>query len=82
MLFPSVKQKGLSLGIYYNDSFVGRVTIDGNADLHTALITFSEESDLDFRTLHVYDVCPEPSWKSAQNDETDCPAKKGERLVW
>jgi hypothetical protein len=36
LLFPSIKEKGLRLDIYYRDSFVGRVKLDGDADVHAA----------------------------------------------
>jgi hypothetical protein len=42
LLFPFLKEKGLQLDIYYRDSFVGRVKLDGDADIHAALTAFSE----------------------------------------
>ena len=84
LLFPSLKEKGLRLNIYYRDSFVGRVKLDGDADVHAALTAFSEESDLNFRTFHVYDVCPESPWKRQRsNDEKDSctrPTKKRKKV--
>ena len=65
MLFPALQEKGLGLDVYYYDSFVGRVKVDGDADLHAALTTFMEESDLNFRAFHVYDKCPEPPYKKS-----------------
>ena len=62
MLFSTLQAKGLRLDVYYHDSFVGRVKIDGDADLQEALTTFTEENDLNFRAFHVYDKCPEPSY--------------------
>ena len=80
LLFPSLKEKGLRLNIYYHDSFVGRVKLDGDADVHAALTAFSEESDLNFRTFHVYDVCLEPPWKRQRsNDEMDSCARPTKR---
>ena len=84
LLSPSLKEKGLRLNIYYRDSFVGRVKLDGDADVHAALTAFSEESDLNFRTFHVYDVCPESPWKRQRNnDEKDSctrPTKKRKKV--
>lgn len=80
LLFPSLKEKGLRLNIYYHDSFVGKVKLDGDADVHAALTAFSEESDLNFRSFHVYDVCPEPPWKRQRsNDEMDSCARPTKR---
>ena len=56
MLFPTLQAKGLRLDVYYHDSFVGRMKIDGDADLQAALTTFTEENDLNFRAFHVYDT--------------------------
>ena len=85
LLFPSLREKGLRLNIYYRDSFVGRVKLDGDADVHAALTAFSEESDLNFRTFHVYDVCPERPWKRQRsNDEkgscANRPTKKRKKV--
>ena len=52
-LFPLVKSKGLRLELSYEDSLVRTVKIDGDADMKAALIAFSEEENLSFRTLLV-----------------------------
>ena len=45
-LFPLIKSKGLRLELSYEDSLVGKVTIDGDVDMKSALTAFSEEEDL------------------------------------
>ena len=34
-LFPALQSKGLQLELSYEDSLVGRISIDGDADMHT-----------------------------------------------
>ena len=51
-LFPLIKSKGLRLELSYEDSLVGKVTIDGDVDMKSALAAFSEEEDLSLLRLH------------------------------
>ena len=51
-LFPLIKSKGLRLELSYEDSLVGKVTIDGDVDMKSALTAFSEEEDLSLLRLH------------------------------
>ena len=76
-LFPLIKSKGLRLELSYEDSLVGKVTIDGDVDMKSALTAFSEEEDLSFRTIFVAE-CMKPDVEAqcsrAFNDPP--PAKK------
>ena len=44
-LVELIKSKGLRLELSYEDSLVGKVTIDGDVDMKSALIAFSEGED-------------------------------------
>ena len=59
VLFPALQSKGLRLELSYEDSHVGRISIDGVADVHTALATLVEENYLSFRMLFV-EECVKP----------------------
>ena len=76
-MFPLIKSKGLRLELSYEDSLVGKVTIDGDVDMKSALTAFSEEEDLSFRTIFVAE-CMKPDVEAqcsrAFNDPP--PAKK------
>ena len=48
-LFPL---KGLRLELSYEDALVGKVTIDGDVDMKSALTAFSEEEELSLLHLH------------------------------
>ena len=59
-LFPVIKSKRLRLELTYEDSFVGKVKIDSDKDLQTALKAFAEEENVCFRTLVVSEcIVPE-----------------------
>ena len=51
-LFPLIKCKGLRLELSYEDCVVGKVTIDGDVTMKSALTAFSEEEDLSLLHLH------------------------------
>lgn len=79
-LFPLLKYRGLRLELSYEDSQIGKVTIDGDADMKAALIAFSEEENLSFRTLIVAE-CIKPDIEAQQTRARDfnaphAPAKK------
>ena len=58
-LFPVIKSKR-RLELTYEDSFVGKVKIDSDKDLQTALKAFAEEENVCFRTLVVSEcIIPE-----------------------
>ena len=52
-LFPVIKSKHLRFEMCYEDSFVGKVKIDSDKDVQTALKAFAEEENVAFRTLFV-----------------------------
>ena len=52
-LFPSIEAKGFRLELSYEDSLVGKITIDGDRDMQAALKAFSEEESLEFRVLYI-----------------------------
>ena len=75
---PLVKSKGLRLELSYEYSLVGTVKTDGYADMKAALIAFSEEEKLSFRTLLVTE-CITPEYELHHNIVEKCdapPAKK------
>ena len=51
-LVELIKSKGLRLELSYEDSFIGKVTIDGDVDMKSELTAFSEEEDLSLLHLH------------------------------
>ena len=72
-LFPLIKSKSFRLELSYEDSLVGKITIDGDRDMQAALKAFSEEESLAFRTLTVKEcIKPEIEFKK----EHAPPAKK------
>lgn len=73
-LFPSIKAKGFRLELSYEDSLVGKITIDGDRDMQDALKAFLEEESLEFRTLVVTE-CIKPEIE-IQRKECAPPAKK------
>ena len=81
-LFPTLKSKGLRIEISYEDSLVGIVLIDSNADLQAALTAFAEESNLTYRTLFVEEcVKPEVEVQCSKMQKEKSPPKKSERLA-
>ncbi len=76
-LYPPLKSKGLRLEISYEDSLVGRVSIDGDADMQAALTAFIEESNVTFRTLFVEEcVRPDVEAQCSKLQDTLPPKKK------
>lgn len=74
-LFPLIESKGLRLELSYEDSLVGKITIDGDRDMQDALKAFSEEENLAFRTLSVQE-CIRPDIEFQREKECAPPAKK------
>lgn len=76
-LFPSIEAKGFRLELSYEDSLVGKITIDGDRDMQAALKAFSEEESLEFRTLVVTE-CIKPEIEIQKEKEcTTCKETKG-----
>ena len=76
-LFPKVKSSGLRLDLTYEDEFVGEVSIESDADLKTALTTFMEEGELQYRTIYVSDcVKPVAAVCEVSQNQNQPPKKK------
>ena len=52
-MFPQLKSKGYRLELSYEDSLVGKTTMDSDSDVKE---TFSEEHSLSFRTIFITDA--------------------------
>ena len=80
-LFPTLKSKGLRLEIRYEDSLVGIVSIDSDADVQAALTAFAKESDLTYRTLFVEECMkPEVEIQCSKMQEEKSPPKKKRKV--
>ena len=81
VLFPTLKSKGLRLEIKYEDSLVGIVSIDSDADVQAALTAFAKESDLTYRTLFVEECMkPEVEIQCSKMQEEKSPPKKKRKV--
>ena len=80
-LFPTLKSKGSRLEISYEDSLVGIVSIDSDADVQAALTAFAEESKLTYRTLSVEEcVKPEVEVQCSKMQKEKSPPKKKRKV--
>ena len=74
-MFPQLK--GCRLELSYEDSLVGRVTMESNSDVKEALLEFLEESSLSFRTIFITE-CLKPTAEA--RDQDMLPPKKMKRV--
>ena len=79
-LFPLLKCKGLRFNLSYEDSLVGTVTIDSDSDMKSALLAFTEEESLTFRTIRVSE-CIKPDVEAQCSKLQDEPPPKKKRKV-
>ena len=77
-LFPHLRSRGYRLELSYEDSLVGRVKMDSDSDVKEALLAFSEEESLSFRTIFITEcLTPEAEVKcSKEADIMPLPKKK------
>ena len=66
-LFPALKASGLRLELAYDDEMVGRVNIESDADIKAALTTFTEEEDIEFKTVYVTE-CVKPAHAAVERE--------------
>ena len=72
-MFPQLKSKGYRLELYYEDSLVGKIT--RNSDVKEALLAFSEEYFLSFRTIFVTECLKPEADAQCSKDQDMLPSK-------
>ena len=79
-LFPVIKSKHLRFEMCYEDSFVGKVKIDSDKDVQTALKAFAEEENVTFRTLFVTE-CIKPE-SEVEYSRIEAPRIKKRKVIF
>ena len=69
-MFPQLKSKGYRLEHSYEDSLVGKITMDSDSDIKEALLAFSEEHSLSFRTIFITE-CLKPEAEAQCSKDQD-----------
>ena len=74
-MFPQLK--GYRLELSYEDSLVGKITMDSDSDVKEALLAFSEEHSLSFRTIFITE-CVKP--EAEAKDQDMLPPRRKKRV--